>query len=260
MFRLQTSRPPRRIDFLAQVREKALEKNDCLINGITITVYLANDTAGFAIFDALQQLRPTKLWRDKVRRCATRANAIFEKYQKMLKHSFMFDDREKMYLDLADDFHDVYDRHVTMLRLAVSQVLTRMQLPHREVLSYVIAAEYTLWIAAGIWQSGFTMLQRKTGMDFPRVARDYNLKPVLSQWDDVLQQLVKPDVMQALEDDKDVNLANEILCKRLADHKGIDDIATKSLERNKEALKKYNPEGYEWFVNEKLKEKKEDRA
>lgn len=240
-------------DFIGQVHQQACDKHSRLINALTVTVYLTNDNAGFALFDAMQELRKSRLFQGKVRTYANRANKNFDNYQRFLRQSFGFADREKLYLDLADDFHDMYDRHVTMLRLAVSQVLTRLQLPDRETKSYVITAEYALEITTGIFSSGFKILQDKTGVDFQRYGRGYDLSPVLKMWREASSLLVPNNVMTLVDNDKQVCLAKEILCKRAADHNSLNDMATRTIEKNLDTLRKYNPEGYEWLMAKKKK-------
>lgn len=247
------NRLPRR-DYIAQVHQQACDKHSCLINAITVTVYLSNDNAGFALFDAMQELRKSKLYRDKVRTYANRANKYFDDYQRFLRQTFGHADREKLYLDLADDFHDMYDRHVTMLRLAISQVLTRLQVPDREMKSYIIAAEYALRIATGIYTSGFNILREKTGVDFFRYGREYSLEPVLKMWSEASALLVPDNIMKLVDNDKQVCLAREILCKRASDHDSLNNMATRTLNNNLETLRKYNPEGYEWLMEKKKKE------
>lgn len=54
------------------------EKYKKAIDSFSCIIYIANDTAGFAIFDAMTHLKKSPLYRQKVKKTANDANRIYD--------------------------------------------------------------------------------------------------------------------------------------------------------------------------------------
>lgn len=202
-------------------------------------IYIANDTAGFAIFDAITYLRKSPLYRQKVKKVANEANKLYDVYMARLHANFLDSDCEQLYLDFADNFQDAIKKHVEMLRLSAFQFLTKEQHPDRELLSYIISAYACLILAVDVFDGFFKAQQEHIGCNVRKECADFYLKPVRDKW----RELVTLTVGDALEDrmcrDKNFQLACRCLEKQIANDNSLNGAASKAMQDNKKTVIKH---------------------
>lgn len=215
------------------------EKYKKAIDSFSCIIYIANDTAGFAIFDAMTHLKKSPLYRQKVKKTANDANRIYDAYQARLRTTFLDDKAEKLYMDLADNFQDTIKKHVDMVRLSALQFLTKEQHPHREVLSYVVSAYSCLIVAVNVFDGFFMAQQNIIGCNIRKECADFYLKPVRDKWKELVQMVVGSDLEDRMCRDKNFSLACRCLEQQIANNSSLEEAARETINRNKRTVIKY---------------------
>mgnify|MGYP004618546821 FL=1 len=215
------------------------EKYKKAIDSFSIIIYTANDTAGFAIFDAMNHLKKSPLYRQKVKKTANDANRIYDAYQARLRTTFLDDKAEKLYMDLADNFQDTIKKHVEMVRLSALQLLTKEQHPHRETLSYVVSAYSCLIVAVNVFDGFFMAQQNIIGCNVRKECADFYLKPVRDKWKELVQMVIGGDLEDRMCRDKNFSLACRCLEQQIANNSSLENAARETINRNKRTVIKY---------------------
>ena len=137
---------------------------------------------------------------------------------------------------LQDKYQDWLQKHVNMLRFAAYNVLTRLQVPEREAISYAIAAYGVLYLAVTTFDMQFEAQRIQYGVDVRKEYAFASMHGIKRTWNDLLAYIVPEDVTRAVSDDHDFRLAMEILTKKASDFEGLNDIAGEVIVENKEKL------------------------
>ncbi len=206
-------------------------------------IYIANDTAGFAIFDCMNVLKKSPLYKQEVKRLANEANRQHDLYQKRLHASFIDKDCEQLYLDFADNFQDNIKKHVEILRLASLRVMTRLQVPNREVLSHILTTYCCLVVATAVFDSFFFAQEQELGVNVRKEFSEYYLKGCRECFKRIVEitmgKCSKANIEEIVNQDKDFQLACECLQKQIVNITTLDESAHKAVQTNKETVTKY---------------------
>ena len=209
-------------------------QNAC--NSVGCLLFLVNDQAGFAIFDAMDRLKRSPLYKQNVKQLANKASKAYDLYEKTRRSMFLNKDVEELNYILQDKYQDWLQKHVNMLRFAAYNVLTRLQVPEREAISYAIAAYGVLYLAVTTFDMQFEAQRIRYGVDVRKEYAFASMHGIKRTWNDLLAYLVPEDVTRAVSDDHDFRLAMEILTKKASDVDVLNDIAGEVIVENKEKL------------------------
>lgn len=199
-------------------------------------LFLVNDQAGFAIFDALDRLKHSSLYKHKVKQLANKAYKAYDLYEKTRRSEYINKDVEELNYILQDKYQDWLQKHVNMLRFSAFNVLTRLQVPEREAISYAIAAYGVLYLAEQTFNMQFEAQKIQYGVDVRKEYAFASMHGIKRTWNDLLACLVPQDVTRAVSDDKDFRLAMEIMTKKASDIDALNAIAHETILENKETL------------------------
>ena len=209
--------------------QKACDSVGCLL-------FLINDQVGFAIFDAMDRLKRSSLYKQKVKQLANKASKAYDLYEKTRRSMFINKDVEELNYILQDKYQDWLQKHVNMLRFSAYNVLTRLQVPEREAISYAIAAYGVLYLAVTTFDMQFEAQRIQYAVDVRKEYAFASMHGIKRTWNDLLAYLVPEDVTRAVSDDHDFRLAMEILTKKASDFDVLNDIAGEVIVENKEKL------------------------
>lgn len=218
----------------AQIIKRINYQSAC--DSVGCLLFLINDQAGFAIFDAMDRLKRSSLYRQKVKQLANKASKAYDLYEKSRRSQFINKDVEELNYILQDKYQDWLQKHVNMLRFAAYNVLTRLQIPEREAISYAIAAYGVLYLAVITFDTQFEAQKIKYGVDVRKEYAFASMHGIKRTWNDLLAYLIPEDVTRAVSDDHDFRLAMEILTKKASDIDILNDIAGEVIAENKEKL------------------------
>lgn len=146
----------------AQIIKRINYQSAC--DSVGCLLFLINDQAGFAIFDAMDRLKHSSLYKQKVKQLANKASKAYDLYEKSRRSQFINKDVEELNYILQDKYQDWLQKHVNMLRFAAYNVLTRLQIPEREAISYAIAAYGVLYLAVTTFDTQFEAQKIKYGV------------------------------------------------------------------------------------------------
>lgn len=218
----------------AQIIKRINYQSAC--DSVGCLLFLINDQAGFAIFDAMDRLKHSSLYKQKVKQLANKASKAYDLYEKSRRSQFINKDVEELNYILQDKYQDWLQKHVNMLRFAAYNVLTRLQVPEREAISYAIAAYGVLYLAVTTFDTQFEAQKIKYGVDVRKEYAFASMHGIKRTWNDLLAYLIPEDVTRAVSDDHDFRLAMEILTKKASDIDILNDIAGEVIAENKEKL------------------------
>lgn len=218
----------------AQIIKRINYQSAC--DSVGCLLFLINDQAGFAIFDAMDRLKRSSLYKQKVKQLANKASKAYDLYEKSRRSRFINKDVEELNYILQDKYQDWLQKHVNMLRFAAYNVLTRLQIPEREAISYAIAAYGVLYLAVTTFDTQFEAQKIKYGVDVRKEYAFASMHGIKRTWNDLLAYLIPEEVTRAVSDDHDFRLAMEILTKKASDIDILNDIAGEVIAENKEKL------------------------
>lgn len=218
----------------AQIIKRINYQSAC--DSVGCLLFLINDQAGFAIFDAMDRLKHSSLYKQKVKQLANKASKAYDLYEKSRRSQFINKDVEELNYILQDKYQDWLQKHVNMLRFAAYNVLTRLQIPEREAISYAIAAYGVLYLAVTTFDTQFEAQKIKYGVDVRKEYAFASMHGIKRTWNDLLAYLIPEEVTRAVSDDHDFRLAMEILTKKASDIDILNDIAGEVIVENKEKL------------------------
>lgn len=218
----------------AQIIKRINYQSAC--DSVGCLLFLINDQAGFAIFDAMDRLKRSSLYKQKVKQLANKASKAYDLYEKSHRSQFINKDVEELNYILQDKYQDWLQKHVNMLRFAAYNVLTRLQIPEREAISYAIAAYGVLYLAVTTFDTQFEAQKIKYGVDVRKEYAFASMHGIKRTWNDLLAYLIPEEVTRAVSDDHDFRLAMEILTKKASDIDILNDIAGEVIAENKEKL------------------------
>lgn len=195
-----------------------------------LILMLINDTAGFAIFDALTELKKDKqLYRHEVKRKASMISQSYAKYEARTKSNMSGPEVYDLFYDCCDEFHEYYDKHVKTLRMQISRTLLRM-----------------------VFDSYFRALEAEYHFNLKRECKDWDLADLHKQTRELCMMLISREAFQELNRDKDIELALKIMSEKL-NVTNYDNIVGEVLKRHRATVDKYfshNREAYEEWKKE----------
>lgn len=223
--------------------KKKLVNYNLAVQTFSSVIYTANDTAGFALFDCMTVLKKSPLYKREVKRLANEANRQYNLYQTCLRSNFVDSACEQLYLDFADNFQDSIKKHVELLRLVCLQVLTRLQVPEREVLSYITAAYSCFILAVDVFDSFFKAQEKTLGVNVCKEFASYRLTGCRENFRRIVEITMASGKDGGIEDtvchDKDFQLACRCLEKQIVNNDALNASAAKAIQTNKKTVIKH---------------------
>lgn len=199
---------------------------------MSCVIYCINDLAGFALFDAYNALKSSPLYKREIKKWANLAMKNFKLYEQSLFSELPDKKRIQIYLDMADNYQTVMQPHIDKLRLSILAVLTRLEIPNRNVIAYIATAQGMLATSA-VWFDDYFNLQRKIyGVDIRKMYRFADLQDILEKWDFVTRAVVSDDIAREVGMSHDFQLAGEIVAKKGQNREMLNDCAQRAFDKN----------------------------
>lgn len=224
------------------IRDK-IEKRKTASCTSSSVIYCVNDLAGFAIFDAMDELRRSPLFKREVKFYANLVSKSFDKYERETKWQFRDDKLWQLYLDLADGFQSFMQPHVMKLRLAALNKLTSMDIPHRATLSYVITAQSMLVFACETFNGYFNAQRSALGVDAREEYSFLHLSAERRLWRKLTDILIPFYVEKNISQDHDFQLACQIICRQSYNDGRLNSIAKDAMDKNETTVNAYLTQG-----------------
>lgn len=218
-----------------------------------LILMLINDTAGFAIFDALTELRKDKkIYRHEVKRKASMISQSYAKYEARVKSNMSGPEVYDLFYDCCDEFHEYYDKHVRTLRMQISRTLLRLGEADYELKSYIVCALSVIEFSRMVFDSYFRALEAQYHFNLKREFEDWDLADLHKQTRELCMALISREAFQELNKDKDIELALKIMSEKL-NVTNYDNIVGEVLKKHRATVDKYfshDNEAYEEWKKE----------
>lgn len=101
---LSQARFTRRRQHTELIEKRINYQNAC--DSVGCLLFLVNDQAGFAIFDAMDRLKRSPLYKQKVKQLANKASKAYDLYEKTRRSMFLNKDVEELNYILQDKYQD----------------------------------------------------------------------------------------------------------------------------------------------------------
>lgn len=199
-------------------------------------IFFANDEAGLTLFDATSKLKRSPLYKQKVKYLSNKAQAAYDRYEKNFRS--MFDNKEylKVSYSLYDKYQDYISPHIGKLRLSILSVLTRLEVPEREMLSYVLTASCMLDIATETVKVKDMMIKKLCGPNIRWNMSVFSVEGVCRIWHEVLDLLVPQKVQKEVFNDSNGRLAYTVIVNKANDFDTIEGMATEIVQENRDFM------------------------
>lgn len=199
-------------------------------------IFFANDEAGLTLFDAMSKLKRSPLYKQKVKFLANKAQAAYDKYEKNFRS--MFDNKEYLNVSysLYDKYQDYISPHIGKLRLSILSVLTRLEVPEREMLSYVLTASCMLDIATETVKIKDMMIKKLCGSNVKWNKSIFSIEGVCRMWHDVINLLVPQTVQNEVFNDSTGRLAYTVIVNKATDFEAIENLAAETVHENRDFM------------------------
>lgn len=224
---------------------KAMAVFDRLNALVNIVIGAANTIAGKAMFDAIERVKPTPLYRDKVRRFFGWAGSLYYKYEHM--HMQNFGDRKQLFYDYLDYAETDIQHDIDVFRLSIKALLDRHRQAGTELKSYIETARNLLAYACHIYDTQIKVANNEVpGIDFNRWMKPARLTAVYRRFSEGADIICRTegDADIDLNKDKNVTLAFKIIQLKLTSEDFLNRVGYEALRENPECKKYMSEEDY----------------
>lgn len=199
-------------------------------------IFFANDEAGLTLFDAMSKLKRSPLYKQKVKYLANKAQATYNRYEKGL--CARYDNKEYLNVtySLYDKYQDYISPHIGKLRLSILSVLTRLEVPEREMLSYVLTASCMLDIATETVKIKDVIIKKLCGANIRWNKSVLSVEGVCHIWHDVIDLLVPQTVQNEVFNDSNGRLAYTVIYNKANDFNAIEGMAAETVRENRDFM------------------------
>ena len=185
-------------------------------------------------YDALR--RHPALFRRQNKMLARQAMQRADRYDKAVVQTMADNpngNRAQYWLDYSDEHYEQIRRHIDIFRLTVLQVLTRNDVPNRDLCSRITVAETMLRYAVEMFDTFFRKIRELHHIDIERNFTDARLSYILTPWQQLTKDICRcPGKNICLDDDRDIRLAFQIIEQKLVSMTNIQNIGDTALQYN----------------------------
>lgn len=128
--------------------EKAWEVFEELNTLINLVVGATNTIAGKAMFDAIEKIKETSLFKHDIKYNLNQCRKLYFSYEK--RHLMNFEENKRLFLDYLDNAEESIQKDVDKLRTSIKKLLDKYEETESELKSYIETSrtllEYSCYI------------------------------------------------------------------------------------------------------------------
>ena len=185
---------------------------------------------------AYQALAADKVvFRKEVKKLAKTAKSRIDRYDGKIMAKMkdnIFGDRTQYWLDYTDAHYEALRRDIDILRLSILQVLTKNEIPKRDIFSRVLLAEGLLHYSIDMYDKFFEKIEETHHITLKDQYSAARLSYVLSPWERIVDILSRDYGSVDVKDDKNVETAFRIIEKKCVDADVLHEICNTALSYN----------------------------
>ena len=208
---------------------------------VNMLVGVANEVARLAVSDAIDAIKAAGLYKQRTKQLCRETERRQEEYEAM--HNKNFGDRLKLCLDYLDSAEQEYRQHIFHIYMTIKQVMDRYRDGRTEMKARLECARICCTLAVGEFDVVMRSMKEKYGVDYTALFQDGRYDRVLHTWSQLCEIWVQSDDKRegevVLNDDKQVDLAVDVLTRKLNDPDYINRMGKFALEHNLDTAQKY---------------------
>lgn len=217
----------------AEAKQKTMNDIDRCCSLFYVTMASIYNVAQSAMVDAHAFLRQHPAYRQEVKRSVKKALLAYERFDKALQQTL--GDRYQLWLDLSDNVDDEMRSHIQTLRLAFDAWLLRYNVQHHALLAHMETALTIIRMAQQTFGILFDKFDEQIHVNLRPLFAGADFRDVLFWWQratDTLVKMYQPKEHINFNQSKDINLAFEIIAKKLTDEHIFNRASEQALKQN----------------------------
>lgn len=151
--------------------------------GTYIYVCFPNDAAISVMLDAINILRKTIFWRQRIKQLANNAKQCTETYQRTLDCHLREGEKWQFWLDYADCYADLVKPKIDALQASIRQFLDTKYANDPELLTPIFTASILLKTAAHGFDAYYKAMKTAYGVDASKYFHNFNLVGAQHSWE-----------------------------------------------------------------------------
>ena len=227
-----------RIGITRKEYEKGFWETDKLINTV---VGIGNEMARLAISDGIKAVEQSSYYKHQVKKWCRQTFAEQERYEhthlrKMLK------DQQQLFLDFLDAVEKEFRPHIFNIYMSVKQVMLKHKQSNADLKARVECGRICATMACASFDSLMEAHREKFGVDYTALFQQFRYTKPMVLWTNVADVIVvndHPEDHVSLTEDKNCQLAYDIMSRKLSDFNLINRIGYVAISLNQEIARKY---------------------
>lgn len=205
-----------------------------------------NNIAVMEITDAYNLLKDTRYFKRDIKRNAKMTMQRIDKYDRAVIRNMQRNlngDHSQFWMDYTDEHYDAVKHDLDIFYLSVLQVLTKFDEEERETKARLVTSHALLNYAIGMFDAYFQKVEEDQHLSMANMYTDARLSYVMSSWSEVVDAICITRKPMDVDNDKNVQLAFDVIKTRLLDINSITKNVDKAIEYNPEVLNEvyHNP-------------------
>jgi len=191
------------------------------------------DFADTALRDAVRELEKTHHFKQAIKRDARRIIAMLDFYQKELQIVLTEKSQKRRetyewHLDMLDFLQEAIQPHYFKLRMAINSTLKREGDADADFHSWLVYATNAAHLCSELFKRTMEMYH-KNGVFVDNQFTEMNFAPERNLMDGIIDRLIPQQYRTAVENDKQAQLAANIIIRQLGDEKLYNEAGQKAL-------------------------------
>lgn len=217
----------------AEAKQKTLGNIDRCCSLFYVAMASIYNVAQSSMVDAHAFLRQHPAYKHGVKRSAKKALLAYERLDKALQQTL--GDRYQLWLDLSDNVDDEMRSHIQTLRLSFDAWLLRYNAQEHALLAHMETALTIVRMAQQTFGILFDKFEEQIHVNLRPLFAGADFRDVLFWWQratDTLIKMYQPKEHINFNQSKDINLAFEIIAKKLTDEHIFNRASEQALKQN----------------------------
>ena len=207
-----------------------------------------NDVANSTMLDAINEIKKTNLYRQRVKKACKDAVSRYEVFDKANMADMRSEehDRRQLYMDFLDSVNERLKPHIFILRQSIKRVLDRNKIADSELKSHILTAYEMINYSVELFDKFFKAWPPCPPVNFGLTFKPARLHPVRQAWEQVEDILCKDCVGIHLDDDDNCRRALDIIETQIISEKFINQSGEAALALNHDARMEADRHMMEW--------------
>ncbi len=207
---------------------------------VNVFIGVANEVARIAIADAQDVLKKSRHYRHQVKHWSRETFRRQEAYES--RHSRNLGERTQMWMDYLDAVQDEYQQHIFNVYMSLKQAMDRTRQSESHLKAKLECGRVCAMLAVSQFDALMEGERQRFGVDYTSFFHPARYDGPLQTWTLICDRLLKdehPETPTSLRDDKNCQLAFDILARKLNDETLLNRVGAVAIHLNIDVARKY---------------------